>query len=76
MDPKSVVDILDRFLVEGLDKRIFLAVQPHILKFEGAQIRLSPAVRIGMVTKGGITISEYVDLLDKNQYSAVFSCIQ
>ena len=73
MDPKSVVDILDRFLVEGLDKRIFLAVQPHILKFEGAQVRLSPAVRIGMVTKGGITISEYVDLLDKNQYSAVFS---
>ena len=72
MDPKSVGDILDRFLIEGLDKRIFLAIQPHILKFEGRQVKLSPAVRIGMVTKGGITISEYVDLLDNNQYSAVF----
>lgn len=73
MDPKSVVDILDRFLIEGLDKRIFLAIQPHILKFEGEQVKLSPAVRIGMVTKGGITVSEYVNLLDNNQYSAVFN---
>lgn len=72
MNPRSIVDILDRFLVEGYSKDIFLAVQPHILKIEGDQIKLSPAFRMEMITNGGVTISEYIDLLENNQYSAVF----
>lgn len=72
MRPQSVVLVLDQFLAEGYAKHIFLAIQPHILKFGGEQVELSPESRIGMITNGGITISEYVDLLDNNQYSAVF----
>ena len=73
MNPKSVVSNFNRFLFEGLAKEVFLAAEYHVLKEKGEQVELSPEYRMGMIAKGGITMLEYVDLLDKNQYSAVFS---
>ena len=73
MDPRSVTLNFNNFLVEGYAKDVFLNFEHHSLKEEGQRAELSPRSRMGMIEGGGITISEYVDLLDNNQYSAVFS---
>ena len=73
MNLNSFISIFNEFLFEGLAKDIFIAVEYHSLKQEGERIELSPAVRMKMIRNGGITVSEYVDLLANKQYSAVFS---
>lgn len=72
MHPKSVVFILNTFFAVGYAKHVFLAFQTHVPRIEGERVKLSPASRMGMITNGGITISEYIGLLESNQYSAVF----
>lgn len=72
MKPSAIVGILDRFLVEGLASGIFLGVQTHKVHELGSTMVVRPQNRIGMITNGGITPSEYIAILDGDTYSAVF----
>ena len=72
MRPSTIVDHLNRFLVKGLATEIFLAVQTHKVNESGRTSKILPQNRIGMITNGGIAPSEYIAVLDRNTYSAVF----
>ncbi len=72
MNPTAIVGILDRFLVEGLSTGVFLAVQTHRVELNKTISKVRPQNRLGMITNGGITPSEYIAILDQDTYSAVF----
>ncbi|OHV18595.1 DUF2290 domain-containing protein [Rhizobium sp. RMa-01] len=81
MNPKQLCKVLNNFVIDGLANNVFLASQQHQIDVVGNRISLKPVVDIGMVSSGGISASEYVDLLDREAYSAVFAdgsiiCIQ
>lgn len=73
MNLGSFILSFNRFLFEGLAKNIFIATEYHALRQEGGRVELSPACRMKMIGKGGIKVSEYIDLLATRQYSAVFN---
>lgn len=72
MNPTSIVGILDKFLVYGLATGVFLAVQTHSVETTGTTSKIRPHNRLGMISNGGITPSEYIAILDEDTYSAVF----
>lgn len=72
MRPRALCNKVNEFLEKGLEEGIFLAIQPHLLRgFAGTEM-LEPPTNIGMLTAGGVSVSEYIDLLDADRYSAVF----
>lgn len=76
MNPTGIVGILDRFLVEGLATGVFLAVQTHQVERTGTTSKVRPHNRLGMITNGGITPSEYIAILDEDTYSASLKTAQ
>ena len=72
MNPKSILDLFNRFLLTGLEKEIFFAVETHKLEEVSSRLSMTPRKRLGMISNGGISIAEYLDVLEKNSYSAVF----
>lgn len=73
MRPRPLCDKLNEFLTAGLASDIFLAIQTHLLKVDGRKQLLDPAVAPGMVSAGGISVDEFLSILDENRYSAVFT---
>lgn len=72
MKPKQLCNVLNRFLVDGLTEDIFDAIQHHQLEKRGEKLALCPVNPIGMLSSGGVSLSEYVAILDNGTYSAVF----
>ncbi len=72
MNPTDIVGVLDRFLLQGLATGVFLAVQNHQVERTETTSKVRPHKRLGMITNGGITPSEYIAILDEDTYSAVF----
>lgn len=72
MKEGDVVAVLNRFLFYGYEKQIFEAVEVHTITEGDGLISLGPRCKIGMIENGGISIDEYLELLDNNRYSAVF----
>ena len=73
MRPRPLCDKLNEFLVAGLANDIFLATETHLLEVNGRRQFLSPKAAPGMVSPGGISITEFLNILDENRYSAVFT---
>jgi Uncharacterized conserved protein len=73
MRPRPLCDKLNEFLTAGLANDIFLAVQTHLLEVSGRKNSLGPLASPGMVSAGGISVDEFLLLLDENRYSAVFT---
>ncbi|MGY8704273.1 DUF2290 domain-containing protein [Bradyrhizobium sp. 18BD] len=72
MKPRALCNKINEFLEKGLEQGVFLAIQPHLLRGLAGSEALEPPVNIGMLTAGGVSVSEYVELLDADRYSAVF----
>jgi hypothetical protein len=72
MRPRPLCNKLNEFLTAGLEKEIFLAIQPHLLDGDGGRQSLGPQAAPGMISAGGISIDEFLAILDENRYSAVF----
>ena len=73
MRPRPLCDKLNEFLTTGLANEVFLAIQPHLLEDSGRRQSLGPVTAPGMVSAGGISITEFLEILDQNCYSAVFA---
>ena len=58
--------------MKGLATEIFLTVQTHKVNESGRTRKVLPQNRVEMITNGGIAPSEYIAVLDRNTYSAVF----
>jgi hypothetical protein len=72
MRPRALCNKVNEFFERGLEEGIFLAIQPHLLRgVIGSEI-LEPPSNIGMLTAGGVSVPEYIELLDADRYSAVF----
>lgn len=73
MRPRSLCNKLNEFFAEGLEEGVFLAVQTHLIEVVSATRELlGPAEKIGMLSDYGVSVPEYIGLLDANRYSAVF----
>jgi hypothetical protein len=73
MRPRALCNKLNELFERGLGEGVFLAIQPHLLTQHRRFETLEPAVALGMLSDFGVSISEYLDLLENNRYSAVFS---
>ena len=71
MNPGPLVETLNRFLLEGLGKSLFLATEFHKLNDLGDRQILSIKNPVGMISAGGIACDEFIKVLDQNAYSAV-----
>jgi hypothetical protein len=71
MQPRVIGEILDRFLIHGFANNIFEAIQPHKITHSRAITGIGPENRLGMITNGGISLQEYMKILDDGTYSAV-----
>jgi hypothetical protein len=72
MRPRALCNKVNEFFERGMEKGVFLAIQPHLLRGAlGGEI-LEPPTNIGMLTAGGVSVPEYIELLDTDRYSAVF----
>lgn len=70
--PKQWCSKLNEFLYKADANQIFEAVTYHSLNNTGIEQRLGPSSNISMIPAEGITAEEYLQILDKNSYSAVF----
>jgi hypothetical protein len=73
MRPRSLCDKLNEFLVTGLADDVFLAIQYHLLDGNERRQSLGPPSPPGMVSAGGISMDEFLTILDENRYTAVFT---
>lgn len=73
MRPPQLLSKLNRFLGDGNERRVFEAVTYHSLKNIGSrEQKIEPNSHIPMVSAEGVTVEEYLQILEKNSYSAVF----
>lgn len=72
MNEGAILKIVNNFLFYGQAKRIFEAVEAHKLEEDSGTISLSPTSSPGMIESGGVSVDEYLLLLNENRYSAVF----
>lgn len=72
MRPRELCSRINDFLVDGLAVGAFDAIQSHILEGPPASLRLTPVVAPGMISPGGVSVPEFISLLEDNAYSAVF----
>ncbi len=72
MKPTQICEVLNRFLLDGFASDIFQAYQTHKIDVHGDRIKLVPVEDLGMISSGGISVGEYIDILDRGAYSAVF----
>ena len=72
MRPRALCNKVNEFLEKGLEEGVFLAIQPHLLRGVMGSEVLEPPTNIGMLTAGGVSVPEYIELLDADRYSAVF----
>lgn len=72
MKPGLLARNIDEFLADGFAEDIFLAIQGHVAKEAGGKWELGPYFYSGMISEGGISIEDYIRILDSNSYSAVF----
>lgn len=72
MRPGPICDIFNRFLFRGLELKVFDAVQPHVVSGVAPSFSLRSAANIGMLTNGGVTPHEYLELIGSGRFSAVF----
>jgi len=71
MNPAPLVDALNRFLLEGSGRSLFLASEFHKLSDLGDLQILSIKNPVGMISAGGVACDEFIKMLDENAYSAV-----
>jgi hypothetical protein len=63
---------LNEMLLGGLELGVFSAVQTHKLTGPLGRESLAPATQIGMISDFGVSVPEFVRLLEQEKYSAVF----
>lgn len=73
MRPRPLCNKLNEFLTSGFERGVFQGIQYHRLDNAGEIASLSPVSEVGMVSADGISIKDYLDILDGNKYTAVFS---
>ncbi|OEO33044.1 hypothetical protein VW23_008520 [Devosia insulae DS-56] len=72
MTPGQFCSVLNRFLTDGLVDGVFYAVQTHQVIEHGSMMNIRPVQGMGMIADGGISVDEYLELLERGIYSAVF----
>lgn len=72
MNPKSSVTVLNNFLYEAYGEGIFAHVNPHVVHEVGPQKAvIQPNTEIGIIASGGMTLEEYLSLIESGRYSAI-----
>lgn len=72
MKPRELCSKLNECFEHGMGEGVFMAIQPHLLRETSSGETLSPPNPIGMLSDCGISLPEYVLLLEEDRYSAVF----
>lgn len=71
MKPRELCTKINEFLEQGFAEGVFLAIQTHLLDHTTIGETLTPPNAIGMLSDRGVSLDEYVALLEGNRYSAV-----
>ena len=72
MRPRPLCTKLNEMLTSGLELGVFSAIQTHVVTGPLGRETLGPTTDIGMVSDFGVSLPEFVRLLEKQQFSAVF----
>jgi hypothetical protein len=72
MRPRALCNKINELFERGLEEGVFLAIQTHLLHGITSREILGPSTNIGMLSEGGVSVPEYLELLDSDRYSAVF----
>ncbi|WP_084536852.1 DUF2290 domain-containing protein [Azospirillum halopraeferens] len=71
MNPRSLCGKLNEFFINGFGEGVFRDIQHHSLSGSAGALALGPSVGIGMYPSDGISIDEYLDILEARRFSAL-----
>jgi len=73
MNPRSAVSVLNDFLYRTYGEELFAHVNTHVVRDVGPEKAvIQPDTNIGIIASDGITLKEYLSLIDSGRYSAIF----
>lgn len=72
MRPIDICVQLNSFLAQGMADQFVEAFEHHKTEEINGRTILGPASKQQMISPGGVSFDEYIELLDTNSYSAVF----
>lgn len=72
MNPRSAVGVLNDFLYRAYGDGLFAHVNSHAIKEVGPEkYVIQPCINIGIIASDGMTIEEYLSIIEDGRYSAV-----